>query len=530
VVVVTASTTAHRGEDLYSRRWWALPVLSGSLLLVVMSNTSLNVALRDIQRALNPTSTELQWVLDMYPLVLAVLLLLCGAAGDRYGRRGALLTGLALFALVSMLGAYADTVGQLIAARAALGVAGALVMPATLALVRVMFPPAERARALAVWASSSGVALAAGPLLSGLVLEHFWWGSALLVNVPLAVVLLLAAAVLVPPSRNPSAPRLDVVGAALGGASMGGLVYAVIEGPARGWTSTPVLTGAAIAVFGLLLFLVVEQRITDPMVELRWFADRRFGLGAATALLLFVTLVGALYVVSLYLQLYQGRDALDTGLRLLPMSAALLAGAGLCQLLVRVGGHRAAITLGLLLAAGGTALLSTLDATSTDTLLFAATVLVGLGAGTATPAATEAVMDNAPAERSGVSAATADVAVEVGAALGVAVIGSVLASRYSAALPAAVLDPLPPPVRSAVEDSLGAALGVAAQAGPDGGLLATAARAAFLDGFTTAALVACAVAVAAALIALAMPGRRPRTDRPAGGPAEHAEHVAGRQR
>ncbi|WP_208883154.1 MFS transporter [Streptomyces armeniacus] len=500
----TQPVTAH------PRRWAGLSVLALSLFLVVTANLALTVALRDVVQDMNATSNELQWMLDAYPLTVAALLFAMGAVGDKFGRRAALMWGLGGFAVFSVAGGLSDEPSTMIAVRVGLGVSGALIMPATLGLVRATFvEEGERKRALSLWGASAGLGLAGGPLLSGALVEPYGWEASFYLNVPIALVLLLATVPLLPASRDRNAGPLDPWGALLSCLMLGGLVYGVIEGPVKGWLSMEVMGAWALFLVSLVAFIIVERRVSNPMVDLDWFTNKFFAAGAAFAALIFTIVIGMIYLVALYALQFMGYDALETGLRLLPAGVALIVGVPVGEQLYHRTGPRWPITLGAALAAGGAYVLSTVDLSSDDTSVMVAGVLFGLGAGVAIPAMTDSVMANAPAERGGVVGGTFDAAIEVGAALGIAVYGSVLNSVYADGLPERITAQLPPAAREAAEDSLGGATGVAAQL-PDAaaGPLVSAARSAFVDGYTTAAYGVLATAAFTAFLAVVLVPKR----------------------
>lgn len=498
----------------YSRRWLALIVLSTALLMIVAANTSLTVAVTDIQEKLSATTSQSRWILDAYPLAVASLLLFFGAVGDRYGRRKALGLGLIGFAAASLLGALSTAPEQLIASRALLGVAGALIMPATLAYVRVLFPPRERKAAFAIWSGSSGVALAVGPLVSGALVSPLGWEAVFWLNVPMAAALLILGAFAIPASRNESAPRIDVPGALLSVAALAPLTYGIIEGHDKGWLSATVLGAFVIATGALAAFVAWERHTRSPMLDLSWFRNRGFRMGAGLTVLGFTVVVGILYVSVLFLQQHELHGALRTGVELLPLGAGILAGAVLNGPIVARFGIRLPVVTGLLLVAAGSAVLG-LDQ-SGYVPVAVSLGLVGLGTGLFLPNATEAVMNGAPQNAGGVAGATADAAVELGAALGIAVLGSVLSTGYDNRLGEAASQ-LPPEAHNAVNDSLFGAHAVAARLPVEQAhaLLATAGDA-FTHGLGLAAIVAAGIALATALLAVPMPRRL-------GGPAADAE-------
>ncbi|MGW6056116.1 MFS transporter [Streptomyces sp. NPDC055189] len=505
----------------YPRRWAGLSVLALSLFLVVTANIALTVALRDVAQEMQATSSELQWMLDAYPLTVAALLFALGAVGDKFGRRAALMWGLSGFAVFSVMGGLSETPGTMIAARVGLGVSGALIMPATLGLVRVTFPEdSERKRALALWGAAAGLGLAGGPLLSGALVEPYGWEACFYLNVPIAVALLAATVPLLPATRDRNAGRLDPWGALLSCLMLGGLVYGVIEGPVKGWLSVEVLSAWTLAVVCLVFFVFVERRVSNPMIDLGWFTNKYFAAGAGFAALIFTIVIGMIYLVSLFALQFLGYDALETGLRLGPAGIALIAGVPIGERVYHRAGPRWPITVGALLAAGGAFVLTTMDTSSDDTSLMVSGVLFGLGAGLAIPAMTDSVMANAPAERGGVVGGTFDASIEVGAALGIAIFGSVLNTVYADGLPEQVTGKLPPAAREATEDSLGGALEVAGKV-PDAaaGPLVEAARTAFVDGYIAASYaVLGTAAVTAILAAVLVPKRAAPPKSPVEGP------------
>ncbi|MEU9338009.1 MFS transporter [Streptomyces sp. NPDC048290] len=509
----------------YPQRWAGLSVLALSLFLVVTANIALVVAVRDVAQELHTTSSELQWMLDGYPLTVAALLFALGAVGDKFGRRAALMWGLAGFAAFSMMGGLADEPSMVIAARVGLGISGALIMPATLGLVRVTFTDdSERKRALSLWGAAAGLGLAGGPLLSGALVEPYGWEASFYLNVPIALALLIASAPLLPASRNRDAGRLDPWGALLSCLMLGGLVYGVIEGPAKGWLSGEVLGAWALGLVALVVFILVERRVSNPMVDLTWFKNTYFAAGAGFAGLIFTIVIGMIYLVSLFSLQFLGHNALEAGLRLLPAGIALIVGVPVGERLYHRMGPRLPIAIGALLATGGAYALTTIDISSDDTVLMVSGALFGLGCGLAVPAMTDSVMANAPAARGGVVGGTFDAAIEVGAALGIAVFGSVLSTVYDDKLPAQVTAQLPPAAREAAEDSLGAALSVAQQL-PDQAArpLIEAARSAFIDGTSTASYTVLGMAALTTVLAIVLVPKRPSPkESPAESPAPHS--------
>ena len=349
---------------VYERRWKTLAVLCTSLMIVIIGNTVLNVALPTMSRPeqLGASNTDLQWIVDAYALVFAGLLFTAGALGDRFGRKGALQLGLVVFGLGSLFGALADTSGQVIAARAIMGVGAAFVMPSTLSILTNVFPTRERAKAIAVWAGISGAGAAIGPLASGLLLEHYWWGSVFLVNLPIVVLALVAGAVLVPKSKDRKATPLDPVGALLSIVGLSALVYAIIEGPSHGWLSAESVLWFGGAVVAIGLFIAWEAHARHPMLDLKLFKDRRFAVASGGITLTFFAMFGTFYMLTQYLQFVLDYSPLEAAVRLLPVSIVIMAVAPQTPKLVgRYGANKVAST-GLGLVALALALTATFDA------------------------------------------------------------------------------------------------------------------------------------------------------------------------
>src|SRR5689334_4332977 len=305
---------------VYGRRWWILGVLCLSLLIVGIDGTIVNVALPSIVRELGASSSQLQWIVDAYTLVFASFLLLAGSLGDRYGRKTALTAGLIVFGIGSLASALVGSPGALILTRAVQGFGAAFIMPSTLSILTNVFPADERGRAIGIWAGISGLGVAIGPITGGYLLENFWWGSIFLINVPIIIVAVLATIFIVPNSRDHNAPRLDIVGTALSVAMLVTLLYAIIEGPNRGWTDAVIAGAFAIGVVLLAAFIVWEARSDHPMLDVSFFKNPRFSAASAAVTLVFFSMFGALFFLSQYLQFVLGYDALESGVRLLPIA------------------------------------------------------------------------------------------------------------------------------------------------------------------------------------------------------------------
>ena len=416
-------------EAPYRLRWAGLGVLCLSLLIVVMANTALIVAAPSMLRDLHLTSADMQWIIDGYTVPYAALMLLCGVLGDRFGRRRALLAGLAVFAAGAVYGSLAGSAFDVIAARIVMGVGAAVIMPATLSLLVAMFPGHERARAIAVWAATSGLAIALGPLLAGWLLESHGWGSTFLINVPIAAAAAIAAVALVPASRAADLERTDWVGGALSIVTVGGLVYAIIEGAHAGLHPT-VLVAFFAASIAAAVFVAWELRHPQPLLDLRRVADRAVGGASISVLLLFFATFGAIYFVAQQFQFVFGYGPLETGLRLLPLAVAVSLGAALSSRVAPRCGERVAVGGGLLLAAAGVLVLAVFDPASGYGPFLASLLLLGVGIGVATPPATDLIMGGFPESELGAAGGLNDTAVEFGGSLGIALLGSVLAASY----------------------------------------------------------------------------------------------------
>lgn len=416
-------------EAPYRLRWAGLAVLCLSLLIVVMANTALIVAAPNMLRDLQLTSTDMQWVIDGYTVPYAALMLLCGVLGDRFGRRRALLAGLAVFAAGAVYGSLADSAVDVIAARLVMGAGAAVIMPATLSLLVAMFPAHERARAIAAWAATSGLAIALGPILAGWLLESHAWGSTFLINVPIAAAAAIAALALVPASRAEGLDRTDWVGGALSVVTVGGLVYAIIEGAHFGLRDT-VLAALVAAALAAPAFVAWELRHPQPLLDLRRVGDRTVGGATLAVLLLFFATFAAIYFVAQQFQFVFGYGPLETGLRLLPLAVAVSLGAALSNRVAPRLGARVAVGGGMVVATAGVLALTVFDPASGYTPFLASLLLLGFGIGIATPPATDLIMGGFPESELGAAGGLNDTAVEFGGSLGIALLGSVLATSY----------------------------------------------------------------------------------------------------
>ncbi|MEI6372864.1 MAG: DHA2 family efflux MFS transporter permease subunit [Actinomycetes bacterium] len=487
------------------RRWIALGILCLSLLLSVVDNTIVNVALPTLNQDLGAGTTELQWIVDSYTLVFSALLLAMGHFGDRFGRKRALQVGLLIFAFTSGLAAMSTTSGQLIGARALMGIGAALIFPATLAiLVNVFTEPKERAAAIGVWSAMVGVAVAIGPVTGGLLLEHFWWGSIFMVNIPVVIIAIVLGAFLLPESRDPQVGPMDYVGLVLSASGVGLLIWAIIEAPTWGWTSPAILAALVGGIALLAVFVIVERRLEHPLLDVGLFSNARFTAASLSVTTAFFALFGFIFLITQFLQLIQGYSPLEAGVRTLPFAIATGIMSPVAITLMHRFGSKAIVTVGLLVMAVGFVIAATVQV---DTPYFGrvliSMVTIAAGLGLASSPATESIMGALPPEKAGAGAAVNDTTREFGGTLGVAVVGSVFLSVYGSE----VVDGyrslgLPPQFESIVRESLGGGLAVAAKL-PDAASsqLAAIAKNAFVDGLSRGSLVSAAVVAVGAIVA-----------------------------
>jgi EmrB/QacA subfamily drug resistance transporter len=496
-------------RTVHDRRWWILGTLVLSLLVVVLDNTILNVALKTIQQDLSATQSELAWSVNAYTLVFAGLLFTYGVLGDRYGRRRALVIGLVVFGVASALSAFSRSPEALIASRALMGIGGAAVMPSTLSIISNVFEPDERGKAIGIWAGFVGVAVAIGPITGGLLLEHFWWGSVFLVNVPVVLLALGAILWIVPESKDPSPHGLDLRGVALSIVGLVLLVYGIIKGgETTEWGSAvvlgPLLGGLAV----LALFVQLQRRTRSPMLDVTLFRNPAFSAACGAVTLVMFALFGAVFFMSFYLQYAREYSPLEAGVRLLPVAVALSFFSPRSAKLVRRFGVKAVCAGGMLLM---TAAFSGYRLIDEDTSIWVVELLLfvqAAGMAHVVAPATESIMSTLPRERAGAGSAVNTTVRQVGGALGVAVLGSILSAGYRAGITPS-LDVLPERVRALAGESIGSTQ-LAAQALPPAARaeLEAAAVDAFVGGMHAAATGSALVAFLGALVVLRwLPGR-----------------------
>jgi EmrB/QacA subfamily drug resistance transporter len=469
-------------------------VVSLALAAVVAAMVSLNVALPDLARSTGASQTQLEWIVDAYSLLFASLLLPAGALGDRYGRRRALIAGLAVFAGASALALTSHSANELIVLRGVLGVGAAFVMPATLSTITTTFPPEQRTRAVGVWAGVAGGSAVLGLVSSGALLQHFSWKAVFVVNIVVAVVALIGVLAFVPETSQPSAARLDKVGALLSMTGLVALVFSIIEAPDTGWLAPRTLAGFAGGLGVLALFVLWELRTDHPLFDPRHFRSRFLTAGSSSIFVQFFAFYGFTFVALQYLQGVRGYSPLQASLSMLPFSAAMMPMSRIAPRLVARVGSRAVSGAGLLLMGTGMVILSELGTGSPFWRQLAGLVVLGVGLGAATIPATTAITEALPMAEQGVGSALNDLSREVGGALGIAVLGSILSAAYRSALH---LSGVPAPLATRARSSFAIAVHA-------GGHVQTAASSAFVHGLHVALLVAAGTAFAAAIGVVAL--------------------------
>ncbi len=492
--------TAQQTDIGHPRRWFILAILTLSLVMVVASVSSMNLALPSIQRGTDATASQLVWINAAYALVLAAVLLPAGALGDRFGRKGALLIGLGILTVGAVAGTTSGSAGQVIVWRCLMGVGASMVMPATLSILTSVFPASERSKAIAIWAGFAGAGGAIGLLAGGVLLEYFWWGSIFLVNVPIAALLFALVLMFVPTSRDTQGHSLDLPGSLLSAAALIALVFSLIQGPEYGWTDPMILVGFAAALILGALWVAVERRRTHPMLDPSLFGIPRFGLGSLGIGVAFAVMFGMFFGLAQFMQFVLGHSPLGTAVRILPFAAVMVGVAPNGPRLAQRFGVRSVIAGGLLLTAVGLTGLASVGADSGYLQVIVSLGVVSAGMALAFPAATEAIVGSLSQDKAGVASAVNDTTREVGAAVGIALFGSLLSSGYRTSVGGA-FDVLPGPAAAAARDSIGAALHIVQRA-PDqvrADLVQTA-RTGFADGYSLAMTVGAVLLVITATV------------------------------
>lgn len=496
----------------YRLRWWTLVVIAISVLIVVLDSTIVNVALPTLQRELNTTGAELQWIVNAYILTFAALMLTTGALGDRIGRKRVLQIGIVLFAGASAAAAFSTGGTQLIVWRGIMGIGSAMILPATLAIITNVFPREERGKAIGAWAGMNGIGIALGPIIGGLIVERIDWHWIFLINLPIVAIALALGWFLIPESRDPRPRRPDYPGTVISSMALAALVYGLITGGGDGWTDIKVVASLVWAVALLFIFLLWESRTDHPMLELSFFRNPRFSAGVGAVSLTALSQVGITFALTLYMQFVQGYTALQTGVRFVPFAMGIFIGAGSSDKVVKKFGTTSVVAFGFFMLAAvlGIAAFWRIDTPFWQLGL----VFFGMGffLGYIAAPATDAIMGALPRAKAGIGSAMNSVSRSVAGAVGVAALGSALASVYTSSFreAAGAITGLPGDIAEAAGDSVGAAVTIAKQL-PEGlgEAVAQAGKASFMDGWQMLAFISCGITLMGALFVIRyMPARR----------------------
>jgi len=484
-------------------RWMILGVMSLSLIIVMLNNVTLNVALPELSKDLNAGNSQLQWILDSYALVFGGTLLLMGALGDRFGRKGALQIGLIIVACASAWTAlYAETSNQVIFARAAMGLGAALVMPSTLSVVLVVFPSEERGKAIGIWAAMAGVGAPIGLLVGGWAVETYDWQMVFLINVPFIVLALILGAILVPRSKDTTGKPLDWLGAFLSVVALGSLLYGIIEGPSIGWDDQKVLLAFAVFLISGFSFIRWQLKSDHPLLPMEFFSQRQYTIGLMAIALAMFVMFSFMFMQMLHFQLVRGLSPLEAAIRFFPLPLGLMPAAANSDKLVGKFGRRKVITVGLCLVAVGLMLFTLVDIETAYAQIAVTFLLLGLGMGLTMAPSTTAIMEAIPQNKAGVGSATNDASREIGGALGIAIGGSVLNQIYQSAL---VIPESFSGSKEVLMSSFPATMRIGAETGgADGAMLIASAREAFVEGMIGSCYITAAVAILAAIIVWTM--------------------------
>jgi len=489
------------------RRRLVLAAVCLSLVLVVAGTTMLNVALPDLARSLHASQSQQQWIVDAFSVALAALLLPAGVLGDRYGRRTTLLAGIGLFGLTAALAAVTTSAATLIVLRVLSGAGAALIMPGTLSTITSVFPAEERANAVAVWSGFAGGGAVIGLVGSGAMLEQFWWGSIFAVTAVLAVVAAVATVAIVPPTRDPAAPKVHVPGSVLSILAIGGLVLGITEGPERGWSNPLTLLGLIGGAVALAAFVWSSLRAEHPLFDPRLFRNRGFSAGTVSVFLQFLAMMGFFFIFLQYLQLVQGYGTFKAAVAVVPLAVAMMpASTAAARLATRFGGRYVGAA-GLALSALGFLWLAQLTVTSSYVPVLIGMVVTGVGLGLGMTPATNAIVESLPVANQGLASAVNDTSREMGGAFGIAIVGSAFTAGYRSHV-ASGLRNLPAPVAAAAKQAPAAAIQVASRLGTDGHALVHTARTAFLSGQRDALLIGAATLMVGVAFVL-LRGARP---------------------
>ena len=490
-------------------RWMILGVMSLSLVIVMLNNVTLNVALPELSKDLKADNSQLQWIMDSYALVFGGTLLLMGALGDRFGRKGALQIGLVIVACASVWTAlYAETSNQVIFARAAMGLGAALVMPSTLSVVLVVFPPGERGKAIGIWAAMAGIGAPIGLLVGGWAVENYDWQMVFLINAPVIVVALILGAILVPRSKDATGKPLDWLGAFLSVVALGSLLYGIIEGPSLGWGDQNVLVAFVTFFITGVAFVQWQLKCEYPLLPMEFFSQRQYSIGLMAIALAMFVMFSFMFMQMLHFQLVRGLSPLEAAIRFFPLPLGLMPAAANSDKFVAKFGRRKVITFGLCLVAAGMMLFALVDRSTAYAQIAVTFALLGLGMGLTMAPSTTAIMEAIPHNKAGVGSATNDASREIGGALGIAIGGSILNQIYQSAL---VIPESLMAYKDVLMNSFPSAMRIGAENGADGALLIVSAQDAFVEGMVGSCYITAAVAILAAIIVWTMmPDEQPQ--------------------
>jgi EmrB/QacA subfamily drug resistance transporter len=497
-------------ETIHRRRWIILGIMSLSLVITLLNNVTVNVALPELSKELSADNTELQWIMDAYVVVFGGLLLVMGAFGDRFGRRHALLAGLAIVGLVSALTAqYASTSEQVIGARAMMGLGAALVMPATLSVIVVVFPPEERGKAVGIWVGMAGVGAPLGLLVGGWAVESFDWRAVFWINPPIIALAMILNILLVPNSRDERERPMDPIGAVLSVGALGSVLYAIIEGPSLGWTSPEILGLGAIGIILVFVFVRWESRTEYPMLPMEFFQNRGFSLGLIAISLAFFVMFSFMFTQMLHFQLVREKSAFEAALRFLPLPLGLMPSAANSDKLCERFGSNNVVSVGLAIIGTAMLIFTTVDVGTAYETLALIFFLIGVGMGLTMAPSTTMVMDSIPHDKAGVGSATNDASREVGGAFGIAIVGSAVNEIYQREM---VVPNGLESYSGVVSESFPAAIRIGNELVAQGNMLGMElidnAQLAFVEGMTGAAAISALVAIVnAVLVKLYMPKR-----------------------
>ncbi|MFC1926425.1 DHA2 family efflux MFS transporter permease subunit [Chloroflexota bacterium] len=512
----TQATTARE----YRLRWWTLLVISISITVVILDSTIVNIALPTLQRELNTTLSELQWIVNSYIMVCAALMLTMGALGDRLGRARILQVGIIVFAVGSLAASLANSGGQLILWRAIMGIGAAMILPSTLAIVTNVFPREERGKAIGVWAGLNGIGIALGPIIGGSIVESLPWNWIFLINIPIAIVALAAGWFLIPNSRDPNPKRLDFPGTILSAAALTSLIFGLIQGGNWGWAHYAVVGSLAISVVLIALFVIWERHTSHPMLEIGFFHSARFSVGIGAISLMSLALIGINLPITLYMQFVNGYTPFETGVRFIPLALGIFIGSGSADKMVRLIGTTWVMTIGFVITAICAALMSLWQVDMAYWQLGLMFFCLGFSLGYIAAPATVAIMGAMSEARVGIGSAMNTVSRMVAGAIGVAVLSSALNTIYSSSFykAASAIAGLQAEVVEAASESLGSAVIIAETLPPAiGDVVAQAAKESFMDGWQVMAFITCGISVIGAIVVLKfMPSRhKPLNQSPA---------------